>query len=176
MWVLPSFFELVSSIPTDPARVRSPVDVFDGRVVRRTVHPLFWCVRIVCPLVRWSGSAGDGLDLTLISGRTADAILNAPQLPNFPLKGIAIGNGWIDPREQYPGYVDFAYEHGLVTAGSKVRPRFLLPASSCLSCGLTRPLLVGARFHSKRTRSRRRSQPARPRLTSIPTWRRCRST
>ncbi|KAL7416128.1 Alpha/Beta hydrolase protein [Mrakia frigida] len=48
----------------------------------------------------------------------ADALLNTPHLPNFPLKGIAIGNGWIDPREQYPGYVDFAYEHGLVKAGT----------------------------------------------------------
>jgi carboxypeptidase D len=30
------------------------------------------------------------------------------------LQGIAIGNGWIDPKQQYPGYVDFAYEKGLI--------------------------------------------------------------
>lgn len=52
----------------------------------------------------------------------ADAVLKAPSLPAFPLRGIAIGNGWIDPREQYRGYVDFAYLHGLVDKGSAVRP------------------------------------------------------
>jgi hypothetical protein len=37
------------------------------------------------------------------------------------LRGIAIGNGWIDPKTQYQGYVDFAYEKGLIKEGSKVR-------------------------------------------------------
>mmetsp|Transcript_24516 Transcript_24516/g.24109 ORF Transcript_24516/g.24109 Transcript_24516/m.24109 type:complete len:185 (+) Transcript_24516:131-685(+) len=29
-------------------------------------------------------------------------------------KGVAIGNGWVDPYNQYPAYADFAYENGLV--------------------------------------------------------------
>jgi len=29
-------------------------------------------------------------------------------------KGIAIGNGWVDPYMQYPEYADFAYENDLV--------------------------------------------------------------
>jgi len=29
-------------------------------------------------------------------------------------KGIAIGNGWVDPYEQYPQYAEFAYENQLV--------------------------------------------------------------
>lgn len=37
------------------------------------------------------------------------------------LKGIAIGNGWIDPKQQYPGYVDFAYEKGLIKKDTPVR-------------------------------------------------------
>ncbi|WVW86604.1 hypothetical protein I302_108655 [Kwoniella bestiolae CBS 10118] len=48
----------------------------------------------------------------------ADAILKSNDLQNFPLKGIAIGNGWIDPKQQYPGYVDFAYEKGLIKQGT----------------------------------------------------------
>ncbi|KIR34460.1 pheromone-processing carboxypeptidase KEX1 [Cryptococcus deuterogattii MMRL2647] len=48
----------------------------------------------------------------------ADALINSTELPNFPLKGIAIGNGWIDPKEQYPGYVEFAYEKGLIDSGT----------------------------------------------------------
>ncbi|AAW43480.1 KEX1 protein precursor, putative [Cryptococcus deneoformans JEC21] len=48
----------------------------------------------------------------------ADALIKSIELPNFPLKGIAIGNGWIDPKEQYPGYVEFAYEKGLIVSGT----------------------------------------------------------
>ncbi len=50
----------------------------------------------------------------------ADAILKSTLLPDFPLRGIAIGNGWIDPIQQYPGYVDFAYEKGLIKKGTPV--------------------------------------------------------
>jgi len=32
----------------------------------------------------------------------------------IPLKGLAIGNGWVDPYRQYPGYPDFAYKNGLI--------------------------------------------------------------
>jgi len=34
----------------------------------------------------------------------------------IPLKGLAIGNGWVDPNKQYPGYPDFAYNNGLIDA------------------------------------------------------------
>jgi cathepsin A (carboxypeptidase C) len=29
-------------------------------------------------------------------------------------KGIAIGNGWVDPYVQYPQYAEFAYENNLI--------------------------------------------------------------
>jgi len=32
------------------------------------------------------------------------------------LKGIAIGNGWVDPRDQYAGYGPFAYQNNLIDA------------------------------------------------------------
>jgi len=30
-------------------------------------------------------------------------------------KGIAIGNGWVDPYLQYPAYAEFAYENDLIS-------------------------------------------------------------
>jgi len=37
------------------------------------------------------------------------------------LKGLAIGNGWIDARRQYPAYLEYGLKHGLVEPGSDVR-------------------------------------------------------
>ena len=42
------------------------------------------------------------------------------------LKGIAIGNGWIDARRQYPAYLEYGLKHGLVETGSDVRRSFVL--------------------------------------------------
>lgn len=30
-------------------------------------------------------------------------------------KGVAIGNGWVDPVRQYPAYIDFASTYGMIT-------------------------------------------------------------
>ncbi|CAE6396838.1 unnamed protein product [Rhizoctonia solani] len=48
----------------------------------------------------------------------ADALLKTSS-PSAPLRGIAIGNGWIDGRSQYPAYVDFAVDKGLIKRDSK---------------------------------------------------------
>ena len=49
----------------------------------------------------------------------ANSMLEAGLPPNF--KGLAIGNGWIDARRQYPAYLDYGLKHGLVEPGSDVR-------------------------------------------------------
>jgi hypothetical protein len=56
----------------------------------------------------------------------ADAILKSSLDPPIALQGLAIGNGWIDPREQYQGYVDFAYEKGMIKAGTAVSLHYAL--------------------------------------------------
>ncbi|KAG1735006.1 alpha beta-hydrolase [Suillus lakei] len=47
----------------------------------------------------------------------ADAILSSEL--RMPLRGVAIGNGWIDARSQYPAYLDYAVTHGLVDESSQ---------------------------------------------------------
>lgn len=37
----------------------------------------------------------------------------------WPLKGLLIGNGWISGVDQYPSYLRFAYERGLIKAGTE---------------------------------------------------------
>ncbi|TDL29373.1 KEX1 protein [Rickenella mellea] len=46
----------------------------------------------------------------------ADAILSSRL--RTPLKGVAIGNGWMDGRSQYPSYIDYAVKHGILEEGS----------------------------------------------------------
>ncbi|KAF8806260.1 pheromone-processing carboxypeptidase KEX1 [Phlegmacium glaucopus] len=42
----------------------------------------------------------------------ADSVLNSTL--NIPLRGIAIGNGWIDANSQYLAYLDYAVKVGLI--------------------------------------------------------------
>ncbi|KAJ3317875.1 Cell death protease [Boothiomyces sp. JEL0866] len=46
----------------------------------------------------------------------ADAILkhNANSKEKYNLKGLIIGNGWMDPKFQYPAYLVYAQQHGLI--------------------------------------------------------------
>ena len=49
----------------------------------------------------------------------ADAILNSTL--NIPLRGIAIGNGWIDANNHYLSYLDYAVKVGLIEENTDVR-------------------------------------------------------
>ena len=49
---------------------------------------------------------------------TADGILKSSL--NVPLRGIAIGNGWLDGRNQYPAYLEYAAAHGIIDMESQV--------------------------------------------------------
>lgn len=39
------------------------------------------------------------------------------------LKGMAIGNGWVDPYVQYPAYADYAYENDLISESAYERTK-----------------------------------------------------
>jgi|SRR5882762_7489408 len=83
-------------------------DVPRRRELRWTVYTLLWCVVILtsCAILH---------RFTII---IADAILNSSL--STPLNGVAIGNGWIDPRRQYPSFLDYAVKHGIVELNSDV--------------------------------------------------------
>lgn len=46
----------------------------------------------------------------------ADSILDSDL--GVPLRGVAIGNGWIDSRTQYPSFLEYAVKHGLYEENS----------------------------------------------------------
>lgn len=54
----------------------------------------------------------------LLTGYVADAILNSTL--GIPLRGAAIGNGWIDGRSQYPSFLQYAVKHNLIEDKSEV--------------------------------------------------------
>ncbi|KAL4868182.1 pheromone-processing carboxypeptidase kex1 [Aspergillus spectabilis] len=52
---------------------------------------------------------------------------------HWNVRGLLIGNGWISPAEQYPAYLSYAYEEGLVEEGSKVGKELEVLLSVCKS-------------------------------------------
>lgn len=49
------------------------------------------------------------------------------------LKGLLIGNGWIDPANQYPAYLDFALQSGIVKKGSAAETAVRKAVDECES-------------------------------------------
>ena len=72
----------------------------------------------------------------------ADAMLNHKDLHGV-LKGVTIGNGWIDAKTQYPAYLDYAVKHGITEANSDVSPTFTRTNSSSELCILYKGLETG---------------------------------
>ncbi len=66
---------------------------------------------LVCPFP-------ETIDAQLIYAMSANAILESNL--NIPVRGVAIGNGWIDPRRQYPAYLDFTVKVGILEENTEV--------------------------------------------------------
>lgn len=65
----------------------------------------------------------------------ADAILRRNErMPrtHWNLKGLAIGNGWVDPEPQYLAYTTFAYKHGLLVKDSNKAKLIEMQLSICM--------------------------------------------
>ncbi|KII94629.1 hypothetical protein PLICRDRAFT_127694 [Plicaturopsis crispa FD-325 SS-3] len=50
-----------------------------------------------------------------------------------PLRGIAIGNGWIDGRNQYPSFIDYGVKHGLVEENSDLYKKARTATDECMA-------------------------------------------
>jgi hypothetical protein len=66
-----------------------------------------------------------------LNATTADAVLTSNL--NIPLKGIAIGNGWIDPKTQYKSYLDYLVKMGILEENSAVRGFPLFAATATVT-------------------------------------------
>ncbi|KAI5123390.1 hypothetical protein M0805_006098 [Coniferiporia weirii] len=60
-----------------------------------------------------------------------DAVLSSDL--GISLKGLAIGNGWIDARHQYPAYLDYSVKHGLIEENSDVYKQIHKETEDCIA-------------------------------------------
>ncbi|KAI9513301.1 alpha/beta-hydrolase [Russula earlei] len=61
----------------------------------------------------------------------SEGVLNSTL--GIPLRGSAIGNGWIDAKRQYPSYLDYAVKHGLVELGTAQYERGKKATDKCVT-------------------------------------------
>ncbi|KAJ7098658.1 Alpha/Beta hydrolase protein [Mycena belliarum] len=52
---------------------------------------------------------------------------------DVPLRGVAIGNGWIDARHQYPSYIDYAVKMGILEENSQAWKRAKTRTDECMA-------------------------------------------
>ncbi|GAA5912118.1 hypothetical protein JCM6882_003058 [Rhodosporidiobolus microsporus] len=62
----------------------------------------------------------------------AQAILASSRIATR-LKGLLIGNGWIDPYNQYPAYLDFALQAGVIKKGSDAEAKVRKTTDECMA-------------------------------------------
>ncbi|KAF3936640.1 hypothetical protein ABW19_dt0203395 [Dactylella cylindrospora] len=65
----------------------------------------------------------------------AQAIIerNREKDQHWNVAGLLIGNGWIDPRSQYPSYLEFAYQEGLIQRDSDIAKQLEGQQATCLA-------------------------------------------
>lgn len=58
-----------------------------------------------------------------------------------------IGNGWIDPLNQYPAYLEFALAAGVIKKGSEIAKKIQKEVEDCV-VGLTKAGLGNVKIHN----------------------------
>ncbi|GAA6041532.1 hypothetical protein JCM8097_004247 [Rhodosporidiobolus ruineniae] len=76
----------------------------------------------------------------------ASAILSSTRIAT-KLKGLLIGNGWIDPYNQYPAYLDFALQAGVIKKGSDAEATVRKAVTDCLAALERKGGVKGVRIH-----------------------------
>jgi carboxypeptidase D len=66
-----------------------------------------------------AGESYAGQHIPYITRAILDRNKRAAAHSKWNLKGILIGNGWIQGTAQYPAYLRYAYDHGLIARGSQ---------------------------------------------------------
>eukprot|EP00741_Cyanophora_paradoxa_P009851 tig00001657_g9542.t1 len=61
-----------------------------------------------------TGESYAGHYVPAIAHRVLEGAQRGEGAVKLRLSGIAIGNGWVNPRLQYPAYAEFAYENGII--------------------------------------------------------------
>ncbi|RVD89205.1 uncharacterized protein DFL_000222 [Arthrobotrys flagrans] len=79
----------------------------------------------------FGGESYAGQYIPYIANAIVERNRASPQKWN--LAGLLIGNGWIDPKSQYPAYLEYAYSAGLVKRGSDVATRLEAQQATCLA-------------------------------------------
>lgn len=52
---------------------------------------------------------------------------------NWNLQGLLIGNGWTSPADQYPAYLEYSYQRGLVQKGSAIAKQLESKQAICMN-------------------------------------------
>eukprot|EP00761_Pharyngomonas_kirbyi_P011133 gb/GECH01011157.1/.p1 GENE.gb/GECH01011157.1/~~gb/GECH01011157.1/.p1 ORF type:complete len:551 (+),score=96.17 gb/GECH01011157.1/:1-1653(+) len=61
-----------------------------------------------------TGESFAGQYIPTFANKILENVKNEKKDHGIKLKAVAIGNGWVDPKNQYRGYLDFSFNNGLI--------------------------------------------------------------
>ncbi|KAL4896361.1 pheromone-processing carboxypeptidase kex1 [Aspergillus ambiguus] len=80
-----------------------------------------------------AGESFAGQHIPYISKAIQERNKNAHNKFKWSLRGLLIGNGWISPKDQYPAYLTYAYEEGLIQKDSRIAKNLEVLQAVCES-------------------------------------------
>lgn len=92
----------------------------------------------------FAGESYAGQHIPYIAKHITDRNKNKMPGEKWNLKGLLIGNGWISPKDQYPAYLEFAYDRKLVEKGSDIGKKLEMQQQICMKDVAASPHMVDA--------------------------------